>query len=359
MPWPKVEEIAVLTVNGRDYKEWETVSVRHAMRDSPPYVCRFTCSEGLPIAKNFGLLQIKPGDECTVTLAGFPAFTGTVMTRQVYYDANRHHIEIQAGVFPEVSTSSVISKTMEWKDKTFQQIGDDVLKKLGLKMKFEGGSAPSTKFPRASATHGESIQDFLDRLGRSVSTQSGSAIKFTSNANGEYVVVVGPGQGNDSVTEGKDIIIGREIIFNASAARSIPVISQSPSNDKQWGAKNYSGPFNKEAIDSFMSSAPSVIMNEIPTSDKEVLKNRGSNESGWMEEDQVTAIITVYGWLRPSGGLWERNQKVRVYSPMLIMNGDELEAKSVTFTQDNNTGTRTTLELCNANALGQGSPGID
>ncbi len=359
MAWPKQEELAVLTVNGRDYQEWESVMVKHAMRDNPPYICRFTCSEGLPIAKNFGLLQIKPGMHCTVTLAGFPAFTGTVMTRQVYYDANRHHIEIQAGVFPEVSTSSVISKTMEWKDKTFQQIGDDVLGKLGYKMKFEGGPAPNTKFPRASATHGETIQDFLDRLGRSVSTQSGSAIKFTSNANGEYVVIVGPGTGSDTITEGVDIIIGREIIYNASAARSVPVIAQAPSNDKQWGAKNYSAPFNKEAVESFMSFAPSVIVNEMPTADKNVLKNRGSNDAGWAEEDQITVIATVYGWLRPSGGLWERNQKVSVVSPMLIMYGDVLEAKSVTFTQDNATGTRTTLELCNALALGQGSPDIE
>ena len=41
-------------------------------------------------------------------------------------------------------------------------------------------------------------------------------------------------------------------------------------------------------------------------------------------------------------------------SPMLIMQGEKLRAKSVTFTQDNSTGTRTTLELCNENAFSQG-----
>jgi hypothetical protein len=40
---------------------------------------------------------------------------------------------------------------------------------------------------------------------------------------------------------------------------------------------------------------------------------------------------------------------------MLIMDMD-LQAKSVTFTQDNNEGTRTTLELCNDLAMSGGTP---
>lgn len=357
--WPKASETAVLTVNGRDYKDWETVSVRHEKRASPPYLCKFTCSEGQPISSNIAKLQIKPGDKCTVTLGGQLAFTGTVMTRQVYYDAKRHHIEIQAGSFPELSTSSVISQTMEWKNKTFQQIGDDILSKFGYKMKFEGGSPPSKKFPRVSATHSESVQDFLDMLGRSLKTDSGSAIAFTSNPNGEYVVIVGPGTGQDSVTEGKDILIGREIIYNPSSANPSPAISMAPGNNKTWGAKSISAPYAKEATEAFgQTFIPSVIVSEIPTADKEDLTNRSGTENKWLGEDQITVIVTVYGWHRPSGGLWERNQKVSVYSPMLMMTGDVLEAKSVTFTQDNNTGTRTTLELCNANALKKGTPDI-
>jgi prophage tail gpP-like protein len=357
--WPRLVETAVLTVNGMDFRDWESVSVKHAMRDRPPYLCRFTCSEGLPIAGNLTKMQIKPGMDCTVTLAGILAFTGKVMTRQVYYDATRHHIEIQAGTFDELNTASVISKTMEWKDKTFQQIGNDILKNFNLQMKFEGGSPPDQKFPRASAMHGEAVQDFLDRLARSLKTEAGTSIKFTSNPNGEYVVVVGPGDGSDSVTEGKDIIIGREIIYNPAMATYHPAIAQGPSSDKKFGAPNYSGPFNQQAMQSFAGfMPPGTIVSEIPTSDKQVVGNRASTETKWLGEDQITVNATVYGWIRPSGGLWQRNQKVRVYSPMLMMHGDELEAKSVVFTQDNKTGTRTTLELCNAEALKQNNPSI-
>ena len=84
MVFPKPTELAILTVNGQNYQEWETIMVRHALRDTPAYHCKFTCSEGMPLSENFRVLKIKPGDLCTVTLAGIPAFKGKVETRQVY-----------------------------------------------------------------------------------------------------------------------------------------------------------------------------------------------------------------------------------------------------------------------------------
>jgi len=46
--WPKNEELAILTVNGMQYRDWESVSVRHALKEYPYIHSRFTCSEGMP-----------------------------------------------------------------------------------------------------------------------------------------------------------------------------------------------------------------------------------------------------------------------------------------------------------------------
>ena len=358
MVFPKPTETAILHVNGRKYQDWESVMVRHALRDVPPYHCRFTCSEGMPLSKNFAVMQIKPGDECSVTLAGFPAFFGKVETRQVYYDAHRHHIEIQCATNLEVATASVISKTMEWKDKTFQQIGQEILKKLGINMVFEGGAAPSYKFPRVSATPGESIGDFLDMLARSLSQESGIGISFTSNINGDFVVIMGPNGGPDAVVEGRNIIIGREVIYNASMAGKNPIIALGTGGDDKSGAEVSHSNFYSGDMEALGKTAPSVIVSELPTSDKNFLKGRVTSETHWQKEDRITVTVTVHGWIRPSGGLWYRDQHVLVTSPMLIMNNEDLIAKSVTFTQDNATGTRTTLELCNLLALGPLNPAI-
>ena len=350
----KREELAVLTVNGRKYTEWESVSVRHEIGARPPFLCRFTCSEGLPLAANFAKLQIKPGDFCTVTLAGYPAFSGKVMTRQVFFDAHRHYIEIQAGTYTDVMTASVVSQTMEYKDKTFEQIARDQLKRVGVNLVFEGGSPPSTKFPRVSATHGETIIDFLETIARPL------GISFSSNPNGDFVAVVGSVGGSDSVREGRDIIIGREIIYNEAQATSAPAVAQGPGSNKEWGAKVTHQPFSSIPLGAlFGGQAPGLIPFELPTSDIQMLKGRSSSESNWLAEDKITVIVTVYGWQRPSGGLWRVNSLVSVFSEMLIMNGSEkLKVKSVTFTQDNNTGTRTTLDLRSENNFGGNGPPV-
>lgn len=351
----KREEQAILTVNGRDYRDWESVTVKHELGARPPFTVRFTCSEGLPIANNFAKMQIKPGDTCSVTLAGYPAFTGKVMTRQVYYDANRHHIEIQAGTFTDVMTSSVIKDNMEYKDQTFDQIAKDQLKRVGVNLKYEEGTTPpSTKFPRVSAMHGETIIDFLETIARPL------GLVFTSNPQGDFVVAKGPNSDTDSVMEGRDILIGREIIYNESMANSAPSVGQGTGNDKKWGAKVAHVPFaTVSSINSlFGGQAPGVIPFEMPTSDNEMLKGRSTSETQWLDDDKITVIVTVYGWQRPSGGLWRVNMLVSVYSEMLMMRGNQLKAKSVTFTQDNRTGTRTTLDLRSANNMGNGGPSV-
>lgn len=343
----KATEQAILTVNGQEFRDWETIMVRHAIREQPPYKFRFTCSEATPIAKNFGVLQIKPGDLCTVTLAGILAITGKVSTRQVYYDKQRHHVEIQGATFTlDTSGASPVTKTMEMKDVKFEQIAKQLLQPLNIPFKVEGGQLSQLKFPRVSLHHGMSIFDHLDMYSRAVGAS------FTSDAQGSFVAIAGPGKGGDSVIEGQNILIGREIIYNASMESAAPALGQQTGNNKKWGADVASVPFTSQEMQQLgKSMMPFVIPSELPTAEKDHLKGRASTERNWMAEDQITVFATVQGWLRPSGGLWDRNQQVHVTSPMLIMDMD-LTVKSVTFTQDNNEGTRTTLELCNPNALG-------
>jgi prophage tail gpP-like protein len=351
-------DIAVLTVNGYSFQDWETIQVWHQLREFPFYNCRFTTSEGSPLAKDWAALRIRPGDFCTVTLGGFPAFSGKVEIRQVFADAKRHHVELTCATRMEVATSSVISKTMEWKDKTFGTIARDILGKMGINVKFEGGAEPSFKFPRASAEPGQSVLSFLDELSRGLPSK-GLGISFTNNIAGDFVVIVGPIGGTDQIVEGKNALILREVIYNIAQSGAVPALGQRPGDNDQWGAKVASVPFFNETIETFGKPfTPSVVVNEIPAWANDVLKGRAGNTGRWSQSDQITVTATVQGWIRPSGGLWLRGQTVNVTSPMLLMDGDPLIAKTITFTQDNAMGTRTTLELCNELALGGGVPKV-
>jgi prophage tail gpP-like protein len=347
----KATELAVLQVNGQLFQDWESVTVRQCKKEHPYYFFRFTCSEGMPLASNWAKMQIKPGDQCQVTLAGQPAVQGLVSTRQVFYDSKRHHIEIQgASNVLGLAYTSAISKTMEHKDVTFEQFARALLKPCMPKINFVvKGQLPQIKFPRISIPHGTSILEALEIPLRNLGN-----VSLTSNVKGDLVAVAGPPtSGGDTVVEGKNILEGREIIFNPGMATGTYQLSQGTGGDDKSGAAVSHQPyFVKQFTGLGNQYLPGVIPNDMMSSEKEHLQGRGQMEHDMMNEDRVTVFITVHGWLKPSGGLWECDQPVSVVSPMLIMNGSEkLTTKSVTFSQDNERGSRTVLELCNELAM--------
>ena len=89
---------------------------------------------------------------------------------------------------------------------------------------------------------------------------------------------------------------------------------------------------------------PILVPNEQPVWTSDELKTRAKNEKMWTEAQQVQATFVVQGWKSGTGKLWEAGADVSVKSKMAMINQD-LSIQSATFTQDNNSGTLTTL-LC-------------
>ena len=369
---PKIVEIAKLTVDGRDYTDWETVSVKQELRGQPPQSCRFTCTEGSPLVQNWTKQQIMPGSKCSVFLAGELAFNGTVISRQVFADARRHHIEIQCANNIELSTASVITKTGEFKNQEPEQIIRSVLKGVGKNLTVLGGQLPKIKIPRLSVTPGESIMDFIDQLTRHLSQEANMPIAHSATPQGDFAIVVGQTGGSDTIVEGKNMLEGREVIYiplaeaggtpksgngGGDEKASQGTLGQRPGDDQTWGAKSAHIPFLSKSFELMgQKIVPQAIVPEIPLWDKKIIEGRSTSEAGWITQDYVTVYGTIQGWLRPSGGLWVPGQQVVITSPMLVMNGTSLTLKSATYSQDNQSGTRTVLECCNPLALGGDTP---
>lgn len=347
---------AVLTIRGQDYQEWESVQVKHTLANAPFYTFRMTCSEGQPIASNFKTMQIVPADRATITLGGQPAFSGLVYSRQVFYDATKHYIEIQgASNVLQLSYAHVVHKTMEFNNKSAKQIIDELVQPHGINFKEEGGSLPSKPIERFSVAPGTTVMDAVEQVLR----KTGGA-QLTSDLQNDLVAVIDAEEVQGTVREGVDILEGREIIFNPSIYQGIFVTGQKPGNDQEWGAAAAQMQ-QQNSGQSTGGQGNQVIPMEGPSFSTEMLQNRGNMDREFQSRDQVTVFVTLRGWLRPGGGLWERSpKKLSVISPMLIMDGSEnLFVKSVTFTQDNTTGTRTVLECCNKLAwapVPQGGP---
>lgn len=357
----KPTEQAVLIVNGERYSDWESVAVRHCIKDNPYFSFRFTCSEGMPLVKNYAKLRIRPGNVCEIELAGQPAFYGYVSTRQVFVDAHRHHIEIRgASDVMKMSVTPATTKGQEYVNKSFMEIAADQAAKSGVAFSVIGGQLPMTPIPRVSIPPDISQIEFLDQTSRKVSAGD-SGIAFTSSIKGGFVVVAGPSEGtNDSLVEGVNIEEAIEVIFNPNLNSASAVSGQRPVTDNQkWGADV------SHSLGTILSLAGGPAAGYAATAwtilegaawNPADLQNRAKNEGSWLEDDQITVTCTVYGWLMSSGKLWQMNYITPVISPMLIMTGsDRLKAKSVTYMQDEAKGTRTTIECCNAAAIGKGA----
>jgi prophage tail gpP-like protein len=78
-------------------------------------------------------------------------------------------------------------------------------------------------------------------------------------------------------------------------------------------------------------------------------------EAEYRQALAVDATISVYGWLTggKSGDLWKPGHTVKIKSPMAKLPTDALWIRAVTFTQDNNAGTQTHLELVRFPTQGQ------
>ena len=353
MVWPNPEEVAVLQVDGFDYSDWETVQVRHAINQPPNFMVKFTVSEGMPLYKNFAVMRLKPGQWCTVTLGGKLAVSGWIYSRQVVVDARRHYVEIQAGSdeLPSVY-SSVVHKTGEFKKITAEKFCKTIFS--GINVKFSvAGSLPQTEFERISISPGQSVFDAADMALRQL-----GKYPMTSSPEGGVVVVADHPKGEDTIYEGDlgtpHYLEGREVIYNPGMANGMFSLAQGPGSDKKSGAEVSHKPFNSDTSQfPFVGGkAPLTTILELPTSDPNFLSGRTIAEKELQGSDLITVTVTVQGWMRPSGGLWNILQKVHVVSPMLVMDGSlALIPKTIVFSQDNQGGTRTTLELCNELAL--------
>jgi prophage tail gpP-like protein len=332
---PKPEEVAVLIVNGKEYRDWLTVSVSHRWADGNA-VFAFTCSEALPLVKNVGLLGIKPGDLCTITLAGHLAITGEVTTRQVVADARSHRVQIIGKSLTWNATrSSLPPDKSNFDGNSWEQIARSALGELGINLKVIG-SLDATPFKYVQAEPGEIVFQFLERLARHRGIVVGSDQFGNMLGIGDHSAAI-----VDALVEGGNILREQCVITNEYIYRRYLATAQSNGSDQLWGRA--ASEITASTGGSYPRGAQLVTPNEMP-GDPGDAQRRAQFEARWHEGTQVVADIVVQGWLNRTGDLWRVGSLVDVDAPMLMLH-DPLKIKDATFEQSSDAGTTTTLRL--------------
>jgi prophage tail gpP-like protein len=173
-PGTNPDEIAEIIVAGGakkgagtgSFSDWETVWVQHRWMDAWP-IFRFTAAERDPIPTLWERLQIIPTDRVQINLGGKLAITGVVQVRQTAYDGNSHAVSIQGvGVQWYVWRGAILDKKSEFFG-SYVDVAKQVLAPFGVSPVFIG-EIDSTPFKNAAHNEpGESVFQFLERLGRS------------------------------------------------------------------------------------------------------------------------------------------------------------------------------------------------
>jgi prophage tail gpP-like protein len=343
---PRPEEYCEVQVNGRKYRDWTAVQVVHDMSDP---MFRATVSIVEPVTGTTAAqTKVRPGDAASVTLAGYKVIDGFVWLRQPAFDAYRKGVQIGVvGKTIDIVKSSVITKTGEFKGYTFEAIARSVLAPFNVNLVMRNPPAGAERpFDRVHVHPGETAWQLIERLARV------RGITMISNPDGDLVAGQpenGPSQAK--LEEGKNIWRARGVIRDDAMNGQIYGVGQAPGSDNRNGEAVASpSAFLENPL--MQRYRPLLLISEQPST-KQDLQDRLEREKKQQAYTYLQLFITVQGWLRPDGAIWEMGKKVTLNSPTCDIENTDLAIQSVTFEQSDE-GTTTTLELVTEATLGTG-----
>lgn len=329
------QEIATLTVNGKDYSDWKSVELILRWANWFPEFT-FEASEEVELPKKISGLQIKPGDIVQASLGGVPVLHGYVIERHAAYDAKNHGVRIVGvGKTFDLTNSCVpLDKLGNHDGKTWSKLCKDLTQHLGIGLQ-KFGAVDEKPFEQIQVQPGETIAAVLERYARM------RKIIIGSKPNGD-VLAVGDhsGQSVDTLEEGRNILRANCAIRDEHLYKAIFALGQQNSNDQHSGDVS-----NKQIAKVSGSSTRNrhmVFATEI-ADDQHGLQRRAEMEKLFTEGTKIEAHITVQGWFRDSGALWKDGDYYHVRSPSLILDRT-LGCRAVHYEQSD-AGTTTTLEM--------------
>jgi len=347
------KERAQIEAGGLTVEDFETVWVKLYDGEAWPEF-RFTMAER-DAPGTWEKVQLVPGLPCVITLGGQRAITGTIISRQVAYDATTHATQLygKGGTF-WATKSSAKTKTGNFDNKTFRQIVEEVFHGGYVKYKvgiIHKGREFLEPLHQIQIQQGESNWDFLERVARPI-----GAI-MSSDKDGNIVVIWPRTMENaGALMEGVNILKCNFVVSEDTTNMEYLVTAQSDASSGNTG-KDAQEIISDPVKGTQRQPSLNVTMAEGPLKGKPQATFRAANEMRWGEAARVHAQVTVQGWINPgTGQLWLPGQIVTLASPMCPFNGS-LGIKSVTFTQDSRSGTLTMLELVQPEYLNGGGTG--
>lgn len=329
--------IAELKVDGVYYGGWKSVRVTRSIEQlAGTFDLEITERwPGQPAAS-----PIRPGQKCQLFLDGEAVVTGYVDTVMIDYDATRHSIRVTGrDKTGDLVDCSVIYKSGQWHNVGLDQLARDLTQPYAIQVIVEAdvGSA----FSSFSVQEGESVFECLERAARM------KALLLTSNPEGDLVITrAGNHRLDAGLVEGGNIKAARGEFSWKDRFSRYTIKGQGRLGAD--GDSEHAAPAALVEDEIITRYRPLIVLAESHGQNAS-LRDRAEWERNVRRGRSARGSITVQGWSRPDGALWQPNTLVPVTSPLLWlgMNGVPAEMLVVgcTWTLDDSGGTLTELAI--------------
>lgn len=330
-----------LRVNNREWGGWTSVSISAGIerlaRDFSIEITR-----QWPGTEDVGQLQpkVKKGDAVTVLIGTDLVISGYIDATPVRYDAK----SVSVGIVGRSKTADLIdcsATTTQFTGRTFTQIAEQLAKPFGVSVVNAG--IDNTPIIGLQVDFGETVIDVLDKM------MGLQQVLAYDNAKGD--LVVGPVGASHCVTA---LVLGENII-SCDTEQSIKerfseyqVAGQRAGNDEDFGETTTSA-IRAKTVDGGVTRYRPMIIKQMGNATGGSVIERSQFEMlrRAARTDEVT--YTVQGWRQGNGKLWEPNQSVTVYDPVLDFNNRDMLIAEVTYKKSDQ-GTTTELRIGPADA---------
>lgn len=284
--------------------------------------------------------QIRPGDECVLSLGDQVLVSGYVDAVDIDISGSAHNVSISGrDRAADLVDCSAIRSPGQWRDRTVLQIAQDLAKPFGVAVNadVDVGKALAS----FALQEGESVFDAVERAAR----QRGLLV--AANGAGGVVLTRSGVRRADALVFGSNILAGRATFDNRDRFSTYVAKGQAPGSDF----------FNGSAAAHVVAKAddaqvgryrPLLITGEAPDM-AGTLRQRVQWEATVRAARSMRIQLVVAGWTQADGSIWRPNTLTHVVADPLRLDQDLL-ITGVEFSLTE-AGSTTTLSLTRADAF--------
>ena len=362
---PQLNLVATVMTSDGLFSYWTSISFERTYGEPISHLTLSVAEPGQNVP-GWSNQQLAVMQQATATFAGQPVINGMIDMRQVIYDKESHQVQIRVASNTINSEASTVDPATDgqggqFTKQTFLQIAQSVMQQCGVNVKLAGNpSGADLPFETASEGNGETRIQFVNRLA------SMRDLHAVDDTNGNLVY---GRPGDNPQSSGLSFVEGQNILAARSIQQANLQVPQIQAKGQQKGTDDTNGSTAAQVLATATNAnykgppRPFVLMMEHTASIPEA-QLRANHEMSLINLQQFDVVITVQGWLAPSGQLWSNfiGNSVSLWSPMIMPLGKAYQGlliKGVKLMQDNEGGTRTEISLCIPQGLGNGGAMIN